>query len=208
MYKDITGIILAGGKSSRMGENKALLTLGGQTIIERIVNIMNNIFSSVIVVTNTPEEYEFLSLPLYKDIFEYKGPLAGIHSGLIHSKTETNFVLSCDMPMITEKMIKYIVEYPTNKPITVCRAEGFVQQLAGKYSKSILQNVENALKDSEEEIRSFNQKKRKCKVHTLLEEVGAEIIESENLLIYEEHLFFNMNMRKDYELAVIYSNNA
>ena len=89
MYNDVTGIILAGGKSSRMGENKSLLKLEGITVIERVVNLMQKIFKEVILITNTPDEYDFLSIPMYKDIYEYKGPLAGINSGLTHSKTES-----------------------------------------------------------------------------------------------------------------------
>ena len=70
MYSDITGVILAGGKSSRMGVNKSFLKLGNQTIIERIVDLMKSIFSEVIIITNTPDEYKFLNLPLYEDIYK------------------------------------------------------------------------------------------------------------------------------------------
>ncbi len=94
IYSDITGIILAGGKSTRMGENKSLLSLNGKTVIERVVDLMKSIFKEVILITNTPEEYDFIKIPKYKDIFEYKGPLAGIHSGLTHSNTEKKL---CDL---------------------------------------------------------------------------------------------------------------
>lgn len=199
MYNDITGIILAGGKSSRMGTNKSLLKLNGKTVIERVVDLMNSIFRKVIIITNTLEVYDFINLPKYKDIYSYKGPLAGIHSGLKYSNTDKNFIISCDIPLMNKKMIEYIVDYKTEKPITICKANGFIQQLAGIYSKSVLPLVENSLNASEEELRNADQKKRKCKVLSLLNKAGAELIDAEKLVFYNEYLFHNMNKPEDYE---------
>ena len=199
MYNDITGIILAGGKSSRMGENKSLLKLEGITVIERVVNLMQKIFKDVILITNTPDEYDFLSIPMYKDIYEYKGPLAGIHSGLTHTKTDSNFIISCDIPLMTEELIKYILEFKTEKPITICKADGFIQQLAGKYSKSVLENTEELLLEGIKETRDSNQKKRKCAVLSLIDSLNAEIIEIQNVDFYKEGTFNNMNRPEDYK---------
>lgn len=199
MYKNITGIILSGGKSLRMGENKSLLKLGDKTVIENTLLLMQSLFSEVILITNSPDEYQFLDIPMFEDIYRYRGPLAGIHSGLINSQTDDNFIISCDIPLITSEIIKYIVDFKTPHPITVCRADGYVQQLAGKYSKSLLLRIENLLKLEEDENRDLNQKKRKCKVHELLNLVGAEIIEAEELDFYNEGLFLNMNRPDDYK---------
>jgi len=202
MYSDITGIILAGGKSTRMGENKSLLVLNGKTVIERVVELMRSIFKNVVIITNTPEEYHFLKTPLYKDIYEYKGPLAGIHSGLVNSKTEDNFIISCDIPLMNKNMIEYIVEFQTEKKITVCRADGYVQQLAGKYSQLILPAIEKSLKGYVNEIRELKQEKRKCAVLSLLDEMGAEIIDAKQLDFYTENLFYNMNRPEDYKFII------
>lgn len=199
MYKDITGIILAGGKSSRMGENKSLLDLGGKKVIERTADLMRSLFDKVILSTNTPNEFEFLKIQSFKDEFMSAGPLAGIHAGLKNSETENNFIISCDMPLMTEEMINYIIQFETDKPITVCRSEGFVQQLAGIYNKSVLPLIEKSLLESEEEIRNPNQKKRKCKVLSLIDETDASIIDAEKLEFYFEDLFFNMNKPEDYK---------
>ena len=80
MYNDITGIILSGGKSSRMGKNKSLLKIGDKTIIERMCDLMKSLFTEIILITNTPDDYSFLDLTVYKDVYKHKGPLAGIHS--------------------------------------------------------------------------------------------------------------------------------
>jgi len=201
MYKDITGIILAGGKSSRMGRNKSFLKVGDKTIIERVRDLLRGIFQDVILITNDPEEYKFLGLPMYEDVYRHKGPLAGIHSGLMHSSTEINFIISCDIPFMTKEMIKYLVDYKTDKIITIAKADGFIQQLAGKYSKACLTNAEKILKEQlEAERRDDLQTKRRCNVLKMIDHIGAEIIDAEKLPFYHKDLYFNMNKTEDYKL--------
>lgn len=194
MYSDITGIILAGGKSSRMGMNKSLLKIGGKTIIERIVELMNSIFADIMILTNTPDEYKFLNLPLYKDVYIWKGPLAGIHSGLMHSKTEKNFVISCDTPLMTKEMIEYIVEYKSDRPIKYCEAAGYHQPLVGVYKKEVVAEIEMLLNTNNE----INDKS----LHHFLKRVDAEIIHPGDLSIYNDEIFFNVNKREDYEILL------
>lgn len=190
MYTDITGVILAGGKSSRMGLNKSFLKLGNQTIIERIVNLMKSIFTEVIIITNTPEEYKFLNLPIFEDIYKWKGPLAGIHSALNNTKSDKIFVISCDVPLMNKKMIEYIIEYKTNKPIVFCNAAGFHQPLIGIYSKKILNKIEEIFLKEELNDKSF---------HAFLKNVEAEIIDPSGLPFYKDELFFNVNRPEDFE---------
>ena len=191
MYSDVTGIILAGGKSTRMGVNKSFLKLGNETIIERIINLMKSIFDEVIIITNSSDEHKFLDLPLYEDIFKDIGPLGGIHSGLTHSKTKNNFVISCDIPLMTKEMIEYIVEYKSEKPIKFCEAAGYHQPLAGVYSKSVIAEIEKVISDENAATdKSF---------HHFLKRVDAEIIHPENLPFYKDETFFNVNSKSDYE---------
>lgn len=200
MYNNITGIILSGGKSIRMGENKSLMKLGNKTIIEHVKDLMQSLFSKVILITNDPDDYKFLNLEMFKDIYFRMGPLAGIHSGITHSTTDKNFIISCDIPLMTTEMIKYLVEYKTNKPITIAKADGFIQQLCGIYNKSCKPYTENILSaNTNHEGRNGDQKKRECKVLGLLDMIGAEIIEAELLPFYKKDIFFNMNKRTDYE---------
>jgi len=200
LYSDITGIILSGGKSTRMGVNKSLLMIDGKTIIARVSDLMLNNFSKVILITNEPEEYKFLGLNIYEDVYKGYGPLAGIHSGLLNSSTQRNFVISCDIPFMTEKMIKYLADYKTDKFITIAKADGFIQQLAGIYHKELLPEVENILSlYQQEDERNENQHKRGCKVLSLVNKVGAEIINTEELPFYKPDTYFNMNKQKDFE---------
>ncbi|MCK5455926.1 MAG: hypothetical protein KAI45_02290, partial [Melioribacteraceae bacterium] len=100
------------------------------------------------------------------------------------------------------EIIEYIINYNTPHPITVCRADGYIQQLAGKYSKSLIPKIDALLNIEEEETRDSNQKKRKCKVHSLLDLVGAEIIEAKELDFYSEGIFLNMNRQADYQIIL------
>lgn len=197
MYNDITGIILAGGKSSRMGVNKALLPLNGKPIIEHTASLLKSLFPSVILITNQPDEYSFLELEAFADVYPGRGPIAGIHSGLIHSKTERNFVISCDVPLISGELIEYIVNYKTIYPITLFKAEGFLQHLCGMYNKSIKLTSEKILTDMETvELTGY---KPKCNITELLNIAGAEIIDSTKVPCYSDGLFLNVNKPLDYQ---------
>ncbi len=193
MYFDITGVVLAGGKSSRMGIDKALLKLGEKRMIEIAVELMKSIFSEVIIITNSPEEYKFLSLPLFTDIYKGKGPLAGIHSALTNSLTDKIFVLSCDVPLMTKEMLEYIINYKSNKPIKFCEAAGYHQPLVGVYSKKILIDIEKFLRSYEVGDKSF---------HKFLKSIDVEIIHPESLHFYREEMFFNVNRPEDYEMVL------
>ncbi|MEI7817936.1 MAG: formate dehydrogenase accessory sulfurtransferase FdhD, partial [Desulfuromonadales bacterium] len=92
----VTGIILAGGASSRMGSNKALLEVDGTPIITRTYKILSSLFHEVIVVTNSPQDYDFLPCRKVPDIYPGYGSIAGLHSALTHSNTAHSFVTACD----------------------------------------------------------------------------------------------------------------
>ncbi|MGE5402300.1 MAG: molybdenum cofactor guanylyltransferase [Ignavibacteriales bacterium] len=200
MYTDITGIILSGGKSSRMGENKSFLKIGDKYVIEIIASLMTSLFQEVMLITNEPEQFKFLNLLSFKDIYPGKGPLAGIHSGLIHASNQKGFVISCDMLLVTREMIEYLANFKTSKEITVAKADGFIQQLCGLYDKRCIPAAEAILSAfATNEGRDTEQLKRKCSILRLIDDVGAEIINAEELPFYSKDLFFNMNRKDEYE---------
>ncbi|MGZ0017304.1 molybdenum cofactor guanylyltransferase [Yeosuana sp. AK3] len=107
--KDITGIILAGGKSSRMGTDKGFLKLNGKTFIEYSIEAIKPLVSQIMIVSNNPD-YDVFKLKRVDDIIKDSGPLAGIYSGLQHSKTDYNLVLSCDIPLIKTRILEHLIE--------------------------------------------------------------------------------------------------
>ncbi len=202
MRKDVTGIILAGGKSSRMQVDKALLKLNGRTVIENIAEKMKNTFSEVLISTNAIDDYKFLNLPLIKDIFTHKGPLAGIHSALKYSSTEKNFIISCDMPLVSSELINFIATYNSDKKIILPETEGRIQQLCGIYSKSLLPGIEEIILESEKD------RNIKGSIYDLIESVSADFVSVESLTFYDKIFFLNMNTPEDYKsIKNIYEDN-
>jgi molybdopterin-guanine dinucleotide biosynthesis protein A len=201
MYNNITGFILAGGKSERMGTNKSLLRIGGITFIERTVNLMKDLFQEVVIITNQPEEYSFLKLPMEEDIHKNTGPLAGIHSALVHTITDKNFIISCDMPLMTAEVIRYLIEYPTDKLITIARADNFIQQLCGVYHKSLIPNIEKIIGKNNTGVdeRNPRQNKRGCSMLELVKSVDSKVIDIEKeYRNYRPGTFYNMNRPEEY----------
>jgi molybdopterin-guanine dinucleotide biosynthesis protein A len=160
--------ILAGGKSRRFGANKALFRIEGQTVIERVIAAIPQ-FAPVFVVTNSPAEYAFLSLPTVPDKFPGAGPLAGIHAGLLHSPVDWNFFLACDLPLLRPSIIAEICSAPRAAQVILPEAPealsgvpsneaSRLQPLCALWSKSTLPLVEAALRDGELSVRSLLKK--------------------------------------------------
>jgi len=181
-----------------MGTDKALLKIGGQTIIERTRNLMLNIFENVLLSTNDFESYRFLGLPIVEDIYKNHGPLSGIHAALVVSATDKNFFLSCDLPLMEEEMIRYIIGYKSLRHISIPAANERMQHLCGIYRKSLVPVIENILSNSIYWKKENG--KSAASVKKLISKVGAEIIETGSLPFYKEDIFFNMNSPDDFEI--------
>ncbi|QQR81304.1 MAG: molybdenum cofactor biosynthesis protein MoaE [Deltaproteobacteria bacterium] len=110
---DITGVILAGGKSSRFGTNKALVPWKQHTFIEEVLHTMQSVFDRVVIVTNTPEVYQHLGVEMLKDAIPHQGPLGGIEVAL--RECGSSFVVACDMPLVTSEEIKSILSKRSQK---------------------------------------------------------------------------------------------
>jgi molybdopterin-guanine dinucleotide biosynthesis protein A len=102
---DITGVILAGGKSSRFGSNKALARVHGIPLIQHVRDQLSGILKRIVVVTNSPEEYSFLDIPVVTDIIPHRGPLGGIHTALETAGSPWVFVTPCDLPFFSYKLL-------------------------------------------------------------------------------------------------------
>jgi len=110
MIAEVTGVILAGGASSRFGSNKALAVHAGRPLISHAAAILERLFAQRLLVTNVPESYAFLGWPTVGDQFRGAGPLAGIHAALSGINTERAFITGCDMPFLSERLIRRLAE--------------------------------------------------------------------------------------------------
>ncbi|MBB6445516.1 NTP transferase domain-containing protein [Bacillus benzoevorans] len=194
-----TGIILAGGKSSRMGTNKALLDLNGRKVIEGIVEKLGDITDEVLLVTNTYADYEFLQVPMIGDHWREMGPLAGVEAGLTASKTEYNLIVACDMPFISVELGRYLLACLDESQAAVPQIDETSHPLFAAYRREVLAEVRKSLE------------KRELGMWRFLKKVEAKIITKDVLaslgLPNEEQYFFNMNNREHYQRAIHFINN-
>jgi molybdopterin-guanine dinucleotide biosynthesis protein A len=143
-YTDgVTGVILSGGKNSRMGgRNKAFIEFEGERLIDRDVRLFQSLFAEVILVTNSPREYLDLGVTLVTDIYRNKGALGGIHAGLFHAGNEKVFFAACDMPFLNEALIKHMIDLSPDFDILVPQSPDGLQPLHAVYSRKCLPVIE------------------------------------------------------------------
>jgi molybdopterin-guanine dinucleotide biosynthesis protein A len=153
VQKNITGIILAGGKSSRMGTDKGLLKLDNSTFIERVASVLKPFVNDIIVVSDHNAHGTF-GMQRIEDLYKDAGPLSGILSGLKHSKTENNIVLSCDIPFISEALLRHlIINSKDNALINQIECEGKTMPLIATYKKQCASAIQKALDNDERRVR-------------------------------------------------------
>ncbi len=136
MIEDCTAIILAGGDSQRMGSDKANLLLGEQTLLQRVIATMQQVFPHVIV--SVRQLRSGLDLPQVCDDQSGGGPLAGLAAGLGHIATPWAFVVACDMPFVEPAMVELLAKYRAEYQAVVPVVQGHPQPLAAFYAGSCL----------------------------------------------------------------------
>src|SRR3989338_115963 len=199
----MTGVILAGGKNSRIGLNKAFLEIGGKKIIDRTIEIYKKIFDEILIITNTPEDYQYLTesviltlnevkgknlkLKIYTDLIPHRGSLGGIYTGLHYSKSDYAFFAACDMPFLNERVIRHIIKVARDYDIIVPYFKHRLHPLHAVYSKSCL------------EIFRIMVEKKKLKIKGIFPKFRIKKVTN----IPETKLppFFNINTMKDFRQA-------
>jgi len=187
-FSDITGVILAGGQSSRFGSNKALALLHGKPLVRHVADTVALIFSDRLLVTNTPEQYDFLNMPMIKDQYQGMGPLAGIHAALRHTDKSWIFVVGCDMPAVTPELFAFLCSFVHGDYEAVIPwLETGAQPLCGLYQKKVLTRIEQYLRSG------------KAQVKELLENLAVRKINEQELLQVTGDLqvFYNVNREQD-----------
>lgn len=192
MTSNITAIILAGGKSSRMKRDKAFLRLSSKAIIEELISRLKKRFSNLIIITNDIVKYAQFGIEVAGDIVPEKGPLGGIYTGLIKSDTLYNFVFACDIPFVNPDLIDYMVGRVKDRDIIVPRWQDRLEPLHAIYSKRCVNPIEVQLK------------KNDLKIRDLFPYVNVSIVEHEELEKFtsDGKPFVNINTREDYDTAV------
>ena len=185
----ITGIILSGGQSSRMRENKSFLLYKGKPMITHVVEAIRPFVKDVMIITNKPEFYNFLENVTFKeDIIKEKGPMGGIYTGLQYAETDLSFVVACDMPFIKGELISFLEKRIDN-------AWGCIP-FDGKHFETMAALYNKKLKD----FFYFFLKSEIKKLQYLLK--GLNVVRVDNGIIYKEfgkRIFYNINTQESYE---------
>ncbi|HYA90321.1 MAG TPA: molybdenum cofactor guanylyltransferase [Thermodesulfobacteriota bacterium] len=148
----LSGIILSGGKSLRMGENKAFLEIEGTPIITRIYHLFKELFQEVIIVTNQMEFFKNFDSKIYNDLMPDKGALGGLYTGIFFSSFQYSFCVACDMPFIKKSLVEYLVKNIQNNDVVVPRTQDGLQPLHAIYSKNCLQPIEKIIEEGKYKI--------------------------------------------------------
>jgi molybdopterin-guanine dinucleotide biosynthesis protein A len=185
--EDVAGVILAGGKSRRYGENKALVAVEGVPLIERVADVLGSLFHRVVLVTNSPDEYKHLHLPMFEDLVKDLGPLGGILTGLSVITEEAGFLVACDMPFLNPALIRYIIRIRGRFHVVVPRIRGDLETLHALYSRECLPALWKFVHAGEYQVFRF------------FKEVAVRYVEENEIRSHDPELrsFININRPED-----------
>jgi molybdopterin-guanine dinucleotide biosynthesis protein A len=187
----MTGAILAGGRSTRMGTNKALLEFAGVQIIEGLLEKIRPLFSETLIIANDPDPYRDLGVPIWPDLIPEKGSLGGIFTAVHFSTFPQIFCIACDMPLANAAVIAYLRDQSPGYDVVVPRtAEGY-QPLHAVYSKTCLPHMEAMIRAD------------RLKIDRLFPAVRVRTVEEAELRPLDPSLlcFINVNTREELEAA-------
>ncbi|HTY35871.1 MAG TPA: molybdenum cofactor guanylyltransferase [Bacteroidota bacterium] len=183
----IIGAVLTGGKSSRMGTDKALLPFRDRPLVQGAVETLRQVFSTVVLVGGDRNAYELHGVNFLPDIFSDCGPLAGIHAALTYARPHPVYVLACDTPFVSSEVVQHILDAEKSDRTRVAVFEDVLQPLCGLYNTSCLELVETDLRHGRYSVRRF------------LEAIDCVRVPiSTSLPFVTPNTFLNINRPEDY----------
>lgn len=184
-------VILAGGKSSRMGMDKAFLTVGRDAMIERVVVELRKVFEEILISGGDEETGARLGLEVVPDLIQGGGPLSGIHATLIMAQSQKCLVVPCDMPFLSVGLAEIMIQQSEGYDVTVPQHGNYLQPLFAVYSKRCIHPIEEALNNDRHKVVDFYPRVRVNYVSETLLKAAADI----------DTVFFNVNTPLDLEKA-------
>jgi molybdopterin-guanine dinucleotide biosynthesis protein A len=193
----ITSIVLAGGRSSRLGREKHLEKLAGKSLIERVMSQLSSLSSEILLVISqkqariSSQSYTHPEAKTVVDFYPGRGSLGGIYTGLVYSKTMQNLVVACDMPFLNPALLRYMISCSPGFDVVIPRIGDNIEPLHAIYSKNCVRPIEEQLKRDNLKIAAF------------FDSVKVRYIEKKEIERFDpEHLsFFNVNTAADLEKA-------
>jgi molybdopterin-guanine dinucleotide biosynthesis protein A len=187
----MSAVILAGGRSSRLGQDKAFLKANGQFLIERIIDRLAQVSEEIIIVTNDVDAYEHLEATVVADVCPGKAALGGIYSGLREATNPHSLVVACDMPFLNVSLLRYLQRFAPAHDVVIPRLGQFTEALHAIYSKSCIPHIERQLQVGNLRITGF------------FPAVRVAYVAQDEIEVFDpNHLsFFNINSQADLEKA-------
>jgi molybdopterin-guanine dinucleotide biosynthesis protein A len=187
----VTGVILAGGKSRRMGRDKAFLPFGTGMLIERVIEVLHQVTEDVILITNTPELYQRFGLPMFSDAIPEAGSLGGVYTGLVSAQASYSLCLACDMPFVKPAFLRFLCEVAAEADVVIPRNAEDFQPLCTVYSQVCREPIRQKIDAGRLKITGF------------FDQVRVRVVGGELLARYDPHdvMFFNANTPEEYERA-------
>jgi len=188
---DVTAFVLAGGKSSRMGSDKAFLRIGDETLLANAMKVAGVVAKEVRIVGDTAKFAAFGQV--LEDVYRDRGPLGGIHGALSSSMTQLNLMLAVDLPFVIAKFLEYLLlrARESGAMVTLPRTDGGLQPLCGVYRRGFADVAERSLRDG------------KNKIDPLFKRVETCVIAEDELLRagFSVEMFRNLNTPEEFERA-------
>ncbi len=189
----VTSIVLAGGKNLRLGRYKALETVCGKTLIERVVERLRLLTDRILIVTSQEQPpLTVTGVEVLVDVYPAKGPLGGIYTGLLASRSLYSVVAACDMPFLNTELLRYMIELSPDFDIVIPRlGEEMVEPLHAIYSRNCLDNMKTQLE------------RNQLRINSLLNAVRVRYVERAECQRFDPQLlsFFNINYQSDLDRA-------
>lgn len=182
----LKGVVLAGGKSSRFGEDKALAVWDGKTLLERAVDLLSSLQLDPVVIANPGRDYSFLNCPVVNDLIPEKGPLGGLYTACTLFSERTLLVLTCDMPLLNQNILTRLInQHQYFCSATVINMNGKIQPFPGVYKADLKTLIYAQLMSDKLSMALFL-------TNVLNRRILTEVSDAQ--------MFQNVNHRKDLEL--------
>ena len=190
--EEVTGIILAGGRSSRMGKDKGLCSFRGKPLVSYAIDVLKPLCGEMIISANHfPEKYSAFGLPVVPDEIQNIGPMGGIYSCLKRSKTQHNLVVSCDTPFVSTDVFRLLLQHVENFQVVCLSHDTFlIEPLSAYYNTNILGDLEKAIRNKEFKMMRFL---KRIRFRSVPVEKGHSV--------FTETLFLNLNTPEDMKRA-------
>ena len=190
MRMDVTCAILAGGKSRRMGRDKALIPVGDRALLSRVYAVAEEVFTDILVLSNLHTHLDKVRAPIVKDVIPRQGPMIGIVSALLYARTPYVFVLACDMPFLRKDAIEYVLTAARGEDIVIPKTEKGFEPLHALYNRSCISPLLSAIE------------RGRMKIPDIFPLLSVKVVEGKGVFTGQGlSIFTNINTEEDLSRA-------